>query len=108
MSDIFSVITAENVTSIVTSLCMYAYNISFLIIDVTFNALWSHPPNGDLLLTPSITLITTKIVPEIHIFCQPKVSYLDYSMLVNPTAEMNRGIASKTRLTLCTCANILV
>ena len=68
---------------------MYAYNISSLSVNVLFNALWSHPPNGDLLLTPSFTLITTKVVPGVHVLCQSKVSYFDHSMLVNPAMKLD-------------------
>ena len=64
-----------------------SYNISSLIVDVLFDALWSHPPNGDLLFTPSFTLITTKVIPGIHILGHSKVSYLDNTVLVNPTTE---------------------
>ena len=74
------------------SLQLDTYNISILIINVIFNALWSHPPNGDPLLTPSFTLITTKIVAGIHVFCHPKVSYLDYSVLVNPVIELTVSV----------------
>ena len=63
------------------------YNISSLIVDVIFNALWSHPPNGDLLAISFFTLIATIVVPIIHVLRQSKVSYLDHSMLVNPACS---------------------
>ena len=70
-------------------LIYYTYNISSLIVNVTFNALWSHPPNGNLLLTPSaVTFIMTKVVPGIHVLCQSKICYFDHSMLVNPAVEL--------------------
>ena len=65
------------------------YNISSLIVDVIFNALWSHPPNGDLLAISFSILIMTIVVPVIHVLRQSKVSYLDHSTLVNPTEELD-------------------
>ena len=70
-------------------LIYYTYNISSFVVDITFNALWSHPPNGDLLFTPSFTLIMTKVVPDVHVLRQSKVSYLDHSTLVNPVTELD-------------------
>ena len=64
----------------------YTYNISSLTVDTIFNAFWSHPPNWNLLLTLFFTL--TKVVSDIHVLCQSKVSYLNYTILVNPESQI--------------------
>ena len=64
-----------------------SYNISSLIVDLLSNALWGHPPNGNLLLILSFTLVMTKVVSDVHVLRHSKVSYLDHSMLVNPITD---------------------
>ena len=62
----------------------YTHYISALFVDVILNALWSHPPDGDLLLTSSCTLPPTEVVSAIHVLCQTKVSHFDHSISINP------------------------
>ena len=82
--------------------CMCAYNISFLSINLIFNALWSHPHNGDLILPPSFTTVIMKVVSVRHDLSQSKISYFDDSILINPALKLDIVTYALYRLVSCT------
>ena len=84
MGKIFNRIT-YNYTHIIIILHL-PHHISALSINVSLNALWNHPPDGHLLLTPLLT-VPAVVVRAIQILCQPKVSHFDQSMLINPALK---------------------
>ena len=78
----------HNGTSNAKNLSLFSHHIRFLIVDVILNALWGHPPDGDFLIIPCLTLHPAVVVSAIHVLCQSKVSHFDHSMLINPVSTI--------------------
>ena len=69
-------------------------HISHLVVEITLNALRSHPSDGDLLLIPRPSLSSSSMVVSvvvlggIHVFCESKISNLDNSISIYPVGEI--------------------
>ena len=66
---------------------MPTYNISGLIKNVCFNALWCHPLDREFLLIPTLSALGAKIVVAIHVLSQSKVRDFNDIVPIDPATK---------------------